>query len=441
MEILAIDDDPILLHTIRMVLEEPFGEIQTLEHPNSAMSFLDQSSIKVILLDLNFAIGDADGAEGLAWIKKIKEAHPHISIVVLTAHGFLEVAVQSLKQGATDFLEKPFSNEKLVATVQAALNLSNSKQELADAISKRNVLFSQASQSTGMLVGNSPSMQRVMDMVSKAASTEASILITGAHGTGKEVLARYVHQQSTRAAQPFVQADLNAITTGLFESTLFGHVKGAFTDARDDKAGIMEVANMGTLLLDEIGSLSLELQSKLLAALENRMVTRVGENRQRAIDIRLISTSHKALETLTDTSVFRQDLLFRINTIHIELPTLRERKEDIKPLADHFLMLFNRKYDKAFALDQAQIKQLQEYHWPGNIRELKNSIERMVIMDSADSLTETNKSQIEDDNLYAVEKRKVAEVIERHAGNISRAAAELGIGRNTLYRKMKKYDL
>ena len=441
MEILAIDDDPILLHTIQMVLEDSFGEIHTLEHPGSAITLLDHAPIQVILLDLNFAIGDSDGAEGLAWIKKIKEARPHVSIIVLTAHGFLDVAVQSLKQGATDFLEKPFSNEKLVATVQAALNLAKSQQELADVISNRDILINQTNQFNDMVIGKSKSMQQVMAVVSKVASTDASILITGSHGTGKEVLARLIHQQSTRAAQPFVLTDLSSITPSLFESTLFGHVKGAFTDANTDKAGMMEGANLGTLLLDEIGSLSLELQSKLLSALQNREVSRVGEHRPRAIDVRLISTSHKNMEMLTDPAHFRQDLLFRINTVYIELPALKNRKEDIKPLIEHFLDMFNRKYDRSFKLAKSQLTELENYSWPGNIRELRNSLERMVIMDSHDAFIGNGAVPVKEDNLYLVEKKKIEEVIERHAGNISRAAAELGIGRNTLYRKMKKYDL
>lgn len=441
MEILAVDDDPLLLHTISMVLEEPFGEIETLEHPSSAIALLDRANIKVILLDLNFAIGDSDGAEGLAWIKKLKEARPYVSIIVLTAHGFLDVAVKSLKQGATDFLEKPFSNEKLVATVQAGLNLANSQQDLADVISNRNLLINQANQFTSMVIGKSNSMKQVMHMVAKVANTDASVLITGAHGTGKEVLARLIHQQSTRAAQPFITTDLSAISSGLFESTLFGHVKGAFTDASEDKAGMIEGANLGTLLLDEIGSISLDLQSKLLAALQNREVNRVGEHRPRAIDVRVICTSHKPLEMLSDPSQFRQDLLFRINTVHIELPALRNRREDIKPLTEHFLAQFNRKYDKVFELTKQQMKDLEDYQWPGNVRELRNNIERMVIMDNNDAFKGNEKAQVKADNLYEVEKRKIEEVMERHAGNITHAAAELGIGRNTLYRKMKKYDL
>ncbi|OEK00845.1 hypothetical protein BFP97_04670 [Roseivirga sp. 4D4] len=428
-----------MLHTISMVLEESYGDIHTAEHPSNALPVLESEQVKAIVLDLNFAIGDSDGAEGLAWIKRIKDMRPHVSIIVLTAHGFLDIAVKSLKQGATDFLEKPFSNEKLIATVQAGLNLANSQLNLADVTSSRDLLINQSTQFNNLVVGVSESMKAVMDIVSKVADTDASVLITGAHGTGKEALARLIHGKSMRAAQPFISTDLAAITPGLFESTLFGHVKGAFTDASEDKLGMMEGANLGTLLLDEIASIPLSLQSKLLSALQNREVHRVGEHRPRAIDIRLISTSYKSIDVLTDPSEFRQDLLFRINTVHIELPSLRNRKADIQPLAEHFLQAFNRKYDKHFDLTKDQFRALEEYHWSGNIRELKNSIERMVIMGSAIDLAGNQEKPT--DNLYEVEKRKIAEIIERHSGNITHAAAELGIGRNTLYRKMKKYDL
>ena len=441
MEILAIDDDPLLLHTIKMVLEESFGEISALEHPEGISSVLSRSDVKVIILDLNFAVGDSDGSEGLAWIKKIRELRSNVSIVVLTAHGFLDVAVQSMKQGATDFLEKPFSNEKLVATVQAALNLANSKRELANALTSRDSLISQINKYGSMVTGKSPIMQKVMDTVKRVAATEASVLITGEHGTGKEVLARYIHQMSGRAAQALVLADLGAITEGLFESSLFGHVKGAFTDAHEDKAGLMETASLGTLLLDEVGDLPIQLQSKLLTALENREISRVGEHHPRAIDVRIISTSHKSVELLNNPSLFRQDLLFRINTMHIELPPLRHRREDIKPLAAFFLQQFNRKYERTFELRRQQLAEFAEYDWPGNVRELRNTVERMVIMDDSGEFRGNKNTLSEEDNLYELEKKKIEEVIARHAGNISRAASELGIGRNTLYRKMKKYDL
>lgn len=424
-----------------MVLEDSFGKIKTLEKPGEIQNILEQYDIQVIILDLNFAIGDSDGAEGLAWISKLKSINPHVSIIILTAHGFLDVAVRALKQGATDFLEKPFSNEKLVATVQAGLNLARSQEALDQAKSSTKVLLDQANRNTEMVIGKSSAMGKLIETVAKVAHTDASILITGEHGTGKEVLTRYIHRQSARAAQPLITADLSAVTKGLFESTLFGHVKGAFTDASENRAGLMETANLGTLLLDEIGDTDHTLQAKLLSALQNREVNRVGEHRPRAIDIRLISTSHRSIEELSDSSFFRQDLLFRINTVHLEIPALRYRKEDIKPLIQHFCKSFNKKYDRSFELDKSQLATLKNYDWPGNVRELKNSIERMVIMNEYQDLSRATAKHTNEDNLYEVEKMKIIEIMERHAGNISRTAAELGIGRNTLYRKMKKYDL
>ena len=441
MEIIAIDDDPIMLHTISMVLEESFGEIGTFEHPDQLTSARLESTPKLLILDLNFAVGDSSGAEGLAWVSRIKAAYPSVSIIILTAHGLLEIAVQALKQGATDFLEKPFSNEKLIATVHAGLNMAETQMRLAERDEEREVLVKQINRFNQMIIGKSPLMNQVMELVEKVANTDASLLITGEHGTGKEILAQLVHQKSERASQPLVTADLGAITPSLFESTLFGHIKGSFTDASEDKLGLMEAANLGTLLLDEIAGIPLQLQSKLLAVLQNRTIQRVGEHRSRAIDVRVISTSHKTIEELNEPTVFRQDLLFRINTVHIELPSLRHRKGDIKELVRHFLDHFNHKYNRSFGLAKAQIKELESYHWPGNIRELKNSIERMVIMDGADQISKQAPSKVNEDNLYEVEKRKIEEIIERHAGNISRASAELGIGRNTLYRKMKKYGI
>ncbi len=441
MEIIAVDDDPLLLHTVRMVLEDSFGKIDTYQHPTAVLSALNESRVKVIILDLNFAIGDDDGAEGLAWIKKIKDMQPSVSIVVLTAHGLLDVAVKCLKQGATDFLEKPFSNEKLVATVQAALNLANSQMQLADATSRENLLFDQAKQFGSLIVGPSKTMRQVMDTVAKVAHTDAAIFISGEHGTGKELLARFIHHQSARASQPFVLADLGAISEGLFQSTMFGHARGAFTDAKKDKAGLMETANLGTLFLDDIAELPLNLQAKLLVALENQEVSRVGEHRARALDIRLISASNKPWLEINDPARFRQDLLFRINTVHIELPPLRARKDDIKPLSDYFLKHFNKKYKKQFELARHQLDELVDYPWPGNVRELRNSIERMVILDNVIAFRGNEIPNLEEDNLYQLEKSKIAQILKTHAGNITHAAAALGIGRNTLYRKMKKYDL
>ena len=439
-EILAADDDPILLHTIEMVLEDDFGEIATTTDPNRIEDLLNVHPIKVLILDLNFSRGDEDGQEGLIWIKKLKEKYPDLIITVLTADGFLDIAVASLKNGADDFLEKPFSNEKMVATIQSALNLASTRNALSEAQHQNMELVSQLNKQGPVIFGQSASMATLKSMVDKAAKTDASILITGEHGAGKEVMARLIHQSSARFNEPFIHADLSAVTPSLFESTLFGHAKGAFTDAQEDRMGMMEMANFGSLLLDEIGELPLTLQAKLLSALQNRVITRIGEHRPRPIDVRLITTTHLTEEQLNDDSRFRQDLLYRVNTITVAIPALRHRPEDIKPLASLFLDEFNRRYHKKVKLEKEDFKSFKKHHWPGNVRELKNTIEKMVIMGTSDGAIQRPQTP-RDDNLYDLEKHKIEEILTRHSGNISRAAQELGIGRNTLYRKMKKYDL
>lgn len=444
MEIAAIDDDPLLLHTIQMVLEEDFGDILKLEHPISIEDQLSKHPIQVIILDLNFAIGTSDSKEGLAWVSKIKDRWDHISIIVLTAHGFIDVAVNSLKLGAMDFIEKPFVNEKLVATVKAALTLAQSKQQLALVTAQKKLLINQLNQEAPNMIITSEVMKNIHKTVIKVANSDASVLITGEHGTGKEMIARLIHQESKRVTEPFVHIDLGSLVESLFESTLFGHAKGAFTDAGEDKAGLVEMADLGTLFLDNISELSLNQQAKLLSVIQNREVMRVGEHLPRAVDIRLICTTHLTLDQLSSTRDFRQDLFFRINTMVIELPPLRHRLDDIKPLINHFLDHFNSKYNKVVSLSKTEISTLRNHSWPGNVRELMNTLERVVIMEEEESNTlqikafeESEKS----DNLYAIESAKIAEIIARHSGNISRAAQELGIGRNTLYRKIKKYDL
>ena len=342
-----------------------------------------------------------------------------------------------------DFLEKPFANEKLVATVQAALNLTNAQLALQEVHAQKESLTRQMNQVGAMVLGKSPGMQQLYETIKKVAQTDASVLVLGEHGSGKEMVARLIHQHSVRVSQPLIHVDLSAITETLFESTLFGHVKGAFTDASEDQTGLMELANHGTLLLDEVGDMPLHLQAKLLRSLQDRTVTRVGDHRPRPIDIRVISTSHLGLAALSEPDRFRQDLLYRINTISVEIPPLRYRPEDIKPLTLYFLDLFNRKYQTKKDLSKEDYKELKAHSWPGNVRELRNTIEKMVILGESVTPASTTAAGVvqEEDNLYALEKQKISEVLARHHGNISRAAQELGIGRNTLYRKMKKYDL
>lgn len=444
MEIVAIDDDPLLLHTIKMVLEDDFGEVLTLTHPSLLENQLAANDIKVILLDLNFAIGVSDGSEGLAWIARIKEKWSHISIIILTAHGLIDIAVKSLKLGATDFLEKPFANEKLIATVRAALTLSRSQQQVTDLTRQNETLINQLNKTTNYVPGQSENMQKIYQTILKIADTDAPVLVTGEHGTGKEMIARLIHRESGRVTEPFVHVDLSSTHETLFESILFGHVEGAFTDAGKAKAGLIEAANLGTLFLDGIGELPKRQQAKLLTVLQNREVMRVGDHQPRLVNFRLICATHLTIEQLADDQHLRQDLFFRINTVVLEIPALRHRMDDFKALTDHFLHIFNHKYDKQLKLKQGEIAAMRKHTWPGNVRELENTIERMVILqgEGGQPLQEIDFLQADHtDNLYVVEKEKIAEMIARHSGNISRAAQELGIGRNTLYRKIKKYDL
>lgn len=445
MFIAAIDDDPILLHTVQMVLEEEFGEIVKLNHPQKLEDALSMHPIQVVILDLNFHLGHLQGDEGLTWITRITDKWEYISIVVLTAHGLLDIAVKSLKHGATDFLEKPFTNEKLVATVQAAKNLSDSKIKYEKVSFDRGLLIDQFNRLPPYTIGPSLAMRNLYKTLEKVANTNASVLLIGEHGTGKEVIARLIHQKSQRVTQAFVPIDLNTIVDSLFESTLFGHITGAFTDAKNDKIGLFELANFGTLFLNEIDNISLVQQSKLLHVLQEGNITRVGSNQEQAIDLRVISASSTSLDDQVQSGAFRQDLLFRINTIVIHVPPLRDRREDIPDLLLHFLKVYNKKYGKSLSYSKKEINDLMSYNWPGNIRELQNMVERSVIMSISKELYSSLLSSPRElhvvDNLYDLEKEKIVEIIDRHQGNISKAAKELGIGRNTLYRKMRKYDI
>ncbi|MEL7148960.1 MAG: sigma-54 dependent transcriptional regulator, partial [Bacteroidota bacterium] len=361
-----------------------------------------------------------------------------------SAHGFVDIAVKSLKQGATDFLEKPFANDKLISTVQAALQLSSSHQAVVSMDEGTVSPAQQISKSVSYVTGQSEVMSKIHDTIRKIADTDAPVLITGEHGTGKELIARMIHRQSGRVAGPFVHVDLGATHETLFESILFGHVEGAYTDAGKGKAGLIETANLGTLFLDGIGELPKRQQAKLLTVLQRKEVMRIGEHQPRLVDFRLICASHHTPDQLANDQFLRQDLYFRINTVQLEIPALRHRIDDFKAFTDHFLQAFNTKYGKDLKLSRSATTAMREHSWPGNIRELENTIERMVILheEGAEPLQILNRSQNEPvDNLYEVEKEKIAEIIARHAGNISRAAKELGIGRNTLYRKIKKYDL
>ena len=445
MQIVAIDDDPLICHTLSMVLEDEFGEILTLDHP-SKLAFAQMSDAPdVLLLDMNFAIGQSDGSEGLVWLSRILERYPDMSVVILTAHGALDLAVKAVKRGAFDFLEKPFVNEKLIVTVKAAGQLSTSKKALRESGLHSTQLLEHYHQATDTVLGKSAVMKSVWAMAGKVASTDASVLITGEHGTGKEVMAKWLHHHSDRSREPFIHVDLASIPASLFESSLFGYEAGAFTDAQQRKSGLIALANMGTLFLDEIGEIPPALQVKLLSVLQKNEVLPLGATHAKPVDVRLIVASGRPLDALVDQGAFRADLLYRINTVTIDVPPLRSRPSDIGLFVRHFMDRYNRKYKKETTMDAGQINVLASYGWPGNVRQLENSIERAIIMtdgplSAADVLPNDRTVPLTDD-LHEVEKHKIEEVLRRYEGNISKAAKELGIGRNTLYRKMKKYGL
>lgn len=455
-KILIVDDDPDVLLSGRLLLKRHFSIVQTERDPKRIPKLLAQEDFDLILLDMNFSAGEVDGSEGIRWIHKIAEISPSTPVIMITAYGHVDMAVKAMKEGATDFVSKPWQNEKLLATVKAVYLLSQSKKELSQLQSRQMIMNQDEEQRSGpLIIGQSESMQQIYATIDKVARTDANVLILGENGTGKELIAREIHRQSDRARQAFINVDLGAITETLFESELFGHKKGAFTDAREDRAGRFEVASGGTLFLDEIGNLSLPLQAKLLTVLQNRLVTRVGTHKPIEVDIRLICATNMPLYEMVKDQAFRQDLLYRINTVEIQLPALRDRVEDIPLLVDHFLQLYSQKYQKKGAKVAANtLKKLQKYHWPGNIRELRHAVERAVILSEERILQPSDFTfHIEDReigqgelpidgfNLEEMEKMMIRKAITHHRGNISQAARDLGITRAALYRRMEKYGL
>ena len=400
---------------------------------------------------MNFNAGINSGNEGIYWLGRIKETNPEISVVMITAYGDIELTVKALKMGATDFFLKPWDNNKLLATLKSALQLSWSKKEVSQLKEKEKGLKTEINREQKNIVGSSPQLVQMMNMVQKVARTDANVLITGENGTGKELIAHEIHRLSSRSKEVLVSVDMGAITETLFESELFGHVKGAFTDARESRSGNFEIADKGSLFLDEIGNLSFHLQAKLLAAIQNRQISRVGSNQNIPIDIRLICATNKNLESMVHDGLFREDLLYRINTIQIEVPPLRDRGRDILVLADFFLQKYATKYNKPNLriIQQAQDK-LLNYAWPGNIRELQHTIEKAVILSEGDVLksedffirpTVNEKINESELTLEDMEKRMISFSIGKNNGNLSAVAEQLGISRQTLYNKMKKFGI
>jgi DNA-binding NtrC family response regulator len=449
--ILIVDDNMNIIRTLEILLGPEFEEVRGITDPNRIPTELRATEFNLIILDMNFLAGINTGNEGLYWLNRIIQEFPYISVVLITAYGDVELAVKALKQGATDFVSKPWDNSKLLATVKSAMHLNHSKKEVDLLKQKEKGLKAEINRRQKSIIGSSPALLKVMNMIGKVANTNANILITGENGSGKELIAREIHRQSKRKDEIMVPIDLGALSETLFESELFGHVKGAFTDARVDRSGKFETANRGTLFLDEIGNLSIHLQVKLLAAIENREILRVGSNEAIPVDIRLVCASNKNLEQMVSEGLFREDLLYRINTIHIEVPPLRERGNDILVLADFFLKKYSTKYEKqGMKINRAAQEKLLKYPWPGNIRELRHTLEKAVILNDSPVLAPEDfflKSMVlpphpeELLTLEEMEKRMILSSLERNVGNLTRAAEKLGITRQTMYNKVRKYGI
>jgi len=447
----VVDDDPDIALAARLALRELFEQVETLSSPRSLLPLLDEQSPDVILLDLNFERGATDGREGLEFLARVMKQDPDSAVVIITAHGAVSVAVEALKAGASDFVAKPWSNERLAATVRSAAALRRSR---IDARAERGRASELAATRETPLLGKSEAMARVRALIERAAPTDANVLILGENGTGKEIVAREIHRLSRRRDRPMVPVDLGATAETLFESELFGHVKGAFTGAEGDRMGRLKAADRSTLFLDEIGNLPLHLQPKLLTALEQREVVPVGANRAVPIDVRVVAATNVPADRLADEKKFRQDLLFRLNTIEIELPPLRDRREDVPLLLDHYLGLYARKYDKPpRPLPPAVAEALGRQDWPGNVRALRHAAERAVIMAESDryrledfplpavSATPSVPVAADSLNLDQLERQMIERALRLHHYNVSLAAAALGLSRGALYRRMEKHGL
>jgi len=452
-KVLIVDDDEDVLKAARLFLKKHAESINTEKNPENIPSLLMNNTYDVMLLDMNFSRDVTSGQEGLHWLSRILEIDPSAVVIMITAFGDVNLAVTALKQGATDFVLKPWQNEKLLATVSAAGNLHKTRLEVANLRSRQEQLSADMNQPFSEFIGSSPAMQKVYDTILKVAKTEANVLILGENGTGKELVARSLHRHSPRSKEVFISVDMGAISESLFESELFGHVKGAFTDAGTDRVGRFEVASGGTLFLDEIANLPLAMQSKILRAIETKQVVRLGSNKVIPIDIRLICATNINIMDMVKSNEFRQDLLYRINTVEIHLPPLRERGEDLQLLAEYFLKNYCKKYNKSLkGIGSSTMSKLMKYHWPGNVRELQHCMERAVILSESGMLkpedfffsqTRTGDDEFIFDsfNLEVVEKIVIGKALKKYKGNVSQAANELGLTRASLYRRMEKHGL
>jgi len=447
-KILVVDDTKSVLSALEILLQFEYKSVQTISNPNLLTSFPNLKEIDIILLDMNFSAGVNTGNEGLYWLREIKKKASHISVIMMTAYGAVELAVEAIKEGATDFVLKPWNNERLLTTVKSAYELRKSQKEVQHLKQKESNLKQVINQNTNYIIGNSKALNGVLSLVQKVAKTDVNILVTGENGTGKELIARELHKSSVRNNEVFISVDMGSISENLFESELFGHVKGSFTDAKEDRAGKFEAANGGTLFLDEIGNLSLQMQAKLLSVIQNRVVVCVGSNKPIAVDIRLICATNCNLDQMVAEGLFREDLLYRINTIQVQVPALRERDNDVLVLSDFFLKKFANKYGKpSLKINQTAQEKLMSYAWPGNVRELLHTMERAVILSEGNVLKPTDfllesKTTMTMENgpktLEEMELVMITKALNDNDGNYSAAADQLGISRQTLYNKLKK---
>lgn len=446
--ILIVDDNRNILSALEILLRPVFGEVTSLTSPEHIQSELRKADYNIVMLDMNFRAGVNTGNEGIFWLEKIREINPDISVVMITAYGDIETAVKALKAGATDFVLKPWDNEKLIATLKLALELNLSKKEVKHLRELEYGLKKELVRDQKYIIGSSPQLNSVLNLVRKVAKTDANVLITGENGTGKELIAREIHRLSSRSAEALVSVDVGSLSETLFESELFGHMKGAFTDAHENRQGKFETADKGTLFLDEIGNLSLHLQSKILSAIENRQITRIGSNQVIPVDIRLICATNRNPDTMVRDGLFREDLLYRINTIQVELPPLRERGNDIIILAEYFLKKYTYKYKKPdLRLNRQAADKMMNYSWPGNVRELEHTIEKAVILSDSSILkpedlylkpSSTFTGSGSFTTLDEMERHMIQQALDSNNGNFTAAADQLGITRQTLYNRMKK---
>jgi DNA-binding NtrC family response regulator len=451
--ILVVDDDRDVVTAARLLLKRQFQTVVAVQQPDRIASLMAETAFDVVLLDMNFATGQQTGKEGLNWMSVIQQADPEVVVVLMTAYTAFETAVEAMKLGAFDFVAKPWQNEKLIATIRAALGYRRSRMEAAHLKRQNRELAAETNRGAELLLGDSAAMRRVHELIARAAPTEANVLVLGENGTGKELVARAIHRQSARAENVFMPVDVGSIAETLVPSELFGHRKGAFTGADEHRVGRFQAANGGTLFLDELGNIPRSVQPKLLAALERREVTPVGANAPVPIDVRVISATNTPRGELADEAMFRQDLLYRLNTVEIVLPPLRERREDIPLLARHFLEVYARKYDRDIrSIDDDAMVALTAYPWPGNVRALRHALERAVILCDTDQLrlddfplpevgSAPGAGMPSSTTLSELEKQAIAQALERHSGNVTYAAQELGITRASLYRRMEKHGL